>query len=170
VSGAHGRLIKLGRIVGLHGVRGWIKVHSDTRPRENIFKYRTWYVGRDGAWREIALLAGRPSGKGLVAQLAEVTDRDQARELIGAEIAVPAADLPPPEPGEVYWWQLEGLRVENLAGIELGVIQSLFETGANDVMVVVQGDMERLIPYVPQVVREVDLDTGVMRVDWEADF
>ena len=65
---------------------------------------------------------------------------------------------------------LEGLRVLNREGIELGTVSYLFETGANDVMVV-KGDREHLIPYVPeQFIVEVDFDKGEVLVDWDADF
>ena len=73
-------------------------------------------------------------------------------------------------PGEYYWADLVGLRVETVDGVELGRIEQLFETGSNDV-IVVQGDRERLVPYIwEQVVREVDLEAGVMRVDWDPEF
>jgi 16S rRNA processing protein RimM len=71
---------------------------------------------------------------------------------------------------EFYWADLIGLRVITVGGVDLGRIAQLFETGANDV-IVVQGDRERLIPYIwQQVVRDVDLAAGEMRVDWDPDF
>jgi 16S rRNA processing protein RimM len=159
----------LGRIVGLFGVQGWVKVFSYTRPREGIFDYRQWLLRRNEGWHAARLRQGRPQGKGLVAWLEGLDDRDQASEWIGADIAVEAEHLPPAGEGEYYWWQLEGLRVINSEGIELGRVGHLFETGANDVLVV-DGDRQRLIPYIPDVVRDVDLEAGVIRVEWDADF
>lgn len=159
------RLVTLGRVVGAYGVRGWVKVRSYTRPEEDILNYHTWLIGE----QEVRLVRGRAQGRGLVVKLAGYTDRDQASELVGADIAVPLGDLPPLGAGEFYWWQLEGLRVVNLEGRELGTVGYLLETGANDVLVV-SGERERLIPYIKAVVKEIDLDGGLIRVDWDVDF
>jgi 16S rRNA processing protein RimM len=153
-------------VSGLFGVRGWVKVFSDTRPRENILNYNPWLVKTREGWREMALAEGRVHGPGVIARLEGYTDRDQAQALVGAEIAVYRQQLPPAKKGEHYWVDLEGLRVVNLEGVELGTVSHLFETGANDVLVVV-GDRERLLPYTRQVIRDVDLEARVLRVDWD---
>jgi len=170
-EGDEQRFVTLGRVSGAHGIQGWVKVHSDTSPRENIVSYSPWYLLRDGRREAWKVNAGRLQGKVVVAKLAGCNDRDSAEALVGAEIAVPRAVLPATtEPGEFYWADLVGLRVETVDGVDLGRIEQLFETGANDVMVV-KGDRERLVPYIwQQVVREVDLVGGVMRVDWDPDF
>jgi 16S rRNA processing protein RimM len=147
-------------------VRGWVKVFSDTRPRENILNYSPWLVMRQGEWKEMALVEGRTHGPGVIARLEGYSDRDQAQTLVGAEIAVRRQQLPPTRAGEHYWADLEGLRVVNLQGIELGTVSHLFETGANDVLVVM-GERERLLPYTRHVIREVDLKARVLRVDWD---
>ncbi|HEX7045687.1 MAG TPA: ribosome maturation factor RimM [Burkholderiales bacterium] len=161
------RRITVGRVVGLFGVRGWVKVYSYTRPREAILQYDPWYLCLAGEWRERALAEGRMQGEGVIARLAGYEDRDTAAALVGADIAILAAQLPPTGEREYYWADLEGLRVVNLAGDELGIVSHLFETGANDVLVV-RGERERLIPFADSVVREVDLEAGVLRVDWDA--
>ena len=71
--------------------------------------------------------------------------------------------------GERGCAQLTGLDVVNTDGVELGKVKGLFETGANDVMIV-RGDRERLIPFTRFAVVEVDLDGGKMTVDWDPDF
>jgi 16S rRNA processing protein RimM len=163
--------IVVGRINGLHGVRGWVKVFSHTQPRENILSYRTWHLLRDGQWIATELLNGRQQGKGIVAHLKGCDDRDQAAALMETEIAIRREQLPEAAPGEYYWADLQGLKVINTEGIELGVVDHLLETGANDVLVVRDGDTERLIPYVfGQFVLDVALDQGVMRVDWDPEF
>ncbi len=162
-------LVTLGRIVGLFGVRGWVKVYSDTRPPEAILTYSPWRVGKGAAFRELKLAEGRPHGRGIVVRLEGCTDRDAAAKFVGSEIAVELSRLPPAKSGEYYWAQLEGLKVVNLAGQELGTVSHLFETGSNDVLVV-QDKRERLIPYTRDVIRNVDLDAGVLQVDWDADF
>ncbi len=159
----------MGRIAGVYGLHGWVKVISHTRERAGILGYRQWMVRLAEGWREFRLAGGRIQGTAVVAQLEGITDRDAAAALVGADIAVPRSQLPPLGHGTYYWTQLEGLGVVNAEGVELGRVSSLFETGANDVMVVT-GDRERLIPFVRGVVLEVDLAGGTIRVDWDPGF
>ncbi|HYW03837.1 MAG TPA: ribosome maturation factor RimM [Gammaproteobacteria bacterium] len=164
------RRVVLGRVAGLFGVHGWVKVHSDTQPRENILEYPVWQLGDAGGWQARRLIEGRVHGKGIVAQLEGCDDRATAAALLGTRIAVGRDELPPLADGEYYWTDLEGLRVRTASGRELGTVDRLMETGANDVLVV-RGERERLIPFLPdRVVTDVDLEAGVMVVDWDPDF
>lgn len=161
--------IILGRIAGVFGVKGWLKVFSETSPRENILRYPVWQLRRREGWKPYRLLEGQPHGKGIIARLEGVDDREGAAELIRAPIAIPREELPPAGPGEFYWADLEGLSVVTLDGVELGRVDRLFETGANDVMVV-KGDRERLLPFIADVVQDVSLEEGRIRVDWDPEF
>lgn len=164
-------LVTLGRISGAYGIQGWVKVHSETGPRDNIVRYSPWYLEWHGQRATRAVSAGRLQGKTVVAKLVDCDDRAAAERLIGADIRVRREQLPElSRPGEFYWTDLIGLAVETADGVSLGRIARLFETGANDV-IIVAGERERLIPYVwGQVVLEVDLDQAVMRVDWDPEF
>lgn len=171
----HQQWVPVGKVSGLFGVKGWIKVFSDTQPRENILTYSPWFVKHDGQWQEFKLLTGKAHGKGVIAHLAGCTDRDIAAELIGSEIAIKRDQLLEAAPGEYYWSDLKGLKVINLESIELGHVASMLETGANDVMVVHEvgkkGKQERLIPFVTEdTIREVNIEQGFITVDWDADF
>lgn len=161
--------IALGKIVGVFGIKGWVKVFSETRPREQIFKYSPWILELNGTVIEAELVEGKLQGKGLIASLKGFTDCDQAKQLTGAVITVPEQALPVTGKDEYYWSQLVGLNVVNLQGINLGRVKSLFETGANDVMIV-KGDEEHLIPFTEYAVIDVDLDSGMITVDWDEDF
>jgi len=161
--------VVLGTISGLYGVRGWVKVFSHTSPRTNILNYPVWYLKRSGEWVAYKLENGRAQGKGIVAQLENCQDRDQAADLMKAEIAIPRDQLPTIGLGEYYWSDLEGLSVVTEAGVDLGKVESLFETGSNDV-IVVKGERQRLLPFTQDAVKEVDLSTGVITVDWDPDF
>ena len=159
----------LGQVTGLFGVRGWIKVYSYTEPREAILGYGQWFLRRQGDWRAADVAAGKRHGKTIIVQLAGVMDRDAAAELIGSDIAVERDALSDPGDGRYYWSDLEGMQVVHRDGTELGRVRLLMATGANDVLVVA-GERERLIPFVAeQVVLDVDLAAGVIRVDWEWD-
>ncbi len=161
--------IILGRISGVFGVKGWLKVFSETAPRDNILGYPVWQVRRRDGWRDYRLLEGQPHGKGIIARLAGVDDRDQAAELTRCAVAVGRDELPPAPVDEYYWADLEGLAVVNLDGVGLGRVDHLFETGANDVMAL-KGERDRLLPFIAEVVREVDLEAGRIEVDWDPDF
>lgn len=160
----------VGRISGVYGIKGWVKVYSHTQPLENILSYNPWLIRRGKEWSAIELKAGRRQGKGIVAQLSGYHDRDQALSLRGADIAILPGQLAALEDDEFYWSDLIGLRVVNHDGIDLGQVDSLLETGANDVLLV-KGERQRLIPFVrPQVVKSIDLAADRLIVDWPADF
>ncbi len=164
------REVLLGRLVGASGIRGEVKLESWTSPRLAIFSYQPWTLRSRAGDSVISGASGREQGKGIVARLPGIDDRDRAEALRGAEIRVPRAALPPAAPGEYYWVDLEGLAVFNRAGVELGHVSHLFETAANDVMVV-GGERERLIPFiVGRFVDSVDFDERCIVVDWDPDF
>jgi 16S rRNA processing protein RimM len=98
-----------------------------------------------------------------------VNDRDAAFTCKGKQVAVPKATLPELEDNEYYWSDLIGLEVKNQQGVGFGKVADVFETGANDV-VVVKGKIERLIPFIAQTILEVSLDNQTMLVDWDEDF
>lgn len=158
----------LGRIEGIFGVAGMVKVFSYTEYRPDILEYPTWWLGQPGNWQAYTLLEAREQGKTLVAQLEGVGDREQARALLGQSIAVPREQLPALDEDTYYWSQLVGLQVLNPEGEPLGIVDHLFETGANDVLVVRAAGGEILIPYT--AVLEVDLAQKQIRVDWQADY
>ena len=165
------RRILLGRIVGAFGVRGEIKLESWTEPRTAIFHYQPWIL-RNPAGQESTLTGarGRQSGKHLVAVFPDITDRDVVEAMYGTEVYVARSALPPPKPDEYYWVDLEGLQVRTVDGVELGRASHLFSTGSNDVLVV-QGDRERMIPFVqPEFVVSVDFEANLIVVDWDPEF
>ncbi len=165
------RLVVIGKVVGVHGVQGWVKLESYTEPRAKIFDYRPWLVEAAGKRSEVDEVSGRAQGKGLIAKLSGIDDRDVAAALIGASIRIPRSRLPKSKPGEFYWVDLEGLDVVTTLGVPLGKVGHLFSTGANDVMVVSDGLRERLIPFVHgQFVVSIDMDQARITVDWDPEF
>jgi 16S rRNA processing protein RimM len=159
----------LGRISGLFGVKGWVKVYSYTEPREAVLDYDRWLLSGKNGWQEATVAEGQRHGKTVIVRINGYDDRDKAAGLIGTEIGVPREELPETDSDHYYWSDLEGLSVVHRDGTELGKVDYLLETGANDVMVV-KGETERLIPFVMgKVVLGVDLTKGEIRVDWEWD-
>lgn len=172
----------LGRVIGVHGVRGWIKVHSDTQPRENILSYPAWWLKHREGWQETKLVDSQHTPKNVLALIEGVQDRDAAEQLRGTEIAIPRTMLPATEADEYYWTDLIGCEVFNTSGVRFGITTRLFETGANDVLEVrderpLQDDEKRpngpniLVPWVrPDVVVEVNIEQQKIVVDWDPDF
>ena len=161
--------ICVGHIIGVQGVKGWVKVFSDTSPRENILKYSPWKI-QTGEKIMNVVVKGRLQGKNVIAQIDGVKDRDQAAELTGSKIYIAPEQIPELGKGEYYWSDLIGMKVESLESEPLGIIETMMETGANDVMVL-QGDRERLIPFViDEIVRKVDLVNKRVIVNWKPDY
>jgi len=165
--GAH-KHVALGYISAVHGIKGWVKIHSWTRPMEAILEYQPWLLGEDKS--PVKLVDGRKQGKGLVALLPGVEDREQAITLVGTQIFVGRDQLPATAADEYYWSDLLGLEVHTTSGEILGRVEKLMETGANDVLVI-QGKREHLVPFVQgQYVIHVDLEAGRIEVDWDPEF
>ncbi len=166
---ADGELILVGRILGAQGIKGWVRVYSHTSPRENIVNYGPWLLDRDGQ-RQWLEFSGRVQGRHVVAKLDGIDDRNQAEALAGCELYIRARQLPRLPAGDYYWSELIGLEVETLSAEPLGIVESMLETGADDVMVL-SGERQRLIPFViDEIVREIDLEARRMVVDWSPEF
>ncbi len=160
--------VALGYISAVHGIKGWVKVHSWTRPMEAILGYQPWLLGEEK--RPVKIVDGRKQGKGLVALLPGFEDRETAVTLVGQQLFVGRDQLPETVENEYYWSDLEGLDVHTTKGEVLGRVERLMETGANDVLVI-RGDRERLVPFVQgQYVIRVDLEAGLIVVDWDPEF
>jgi 16S rRNA processing protein RimM len=147
-----------------------LKVLSYTDAPLGILQHRVWQVGNGESWLLYEMISGRAHGAGVVAQLAGIDDRDQARALAGMFVAVQRDQLGTAAKNEFFWADLEGLQVVTKDGVMLGQVSHLFATGANDVMVVQPPDVgrvQRLIPFTRQVVQNVDLDEGLIIVDWD---
>lgn len=164
--------VVLGRVAGLYGLRGWVKVFSYTEPREGISEYNPLYLKAGDSWREYSVLAGRAQGKSIVISFKGIEDRDNAATLIGCDIAINRSQLPDLEPGEFYWSDLQGLSVVTTDGADLGTVDYIFATGANDVVVVKDNNgKEHLIPFLrDEVILDIDLAQQRMQVDWDPDF
>ena len=151
-------------------MRGWVRVWSATSPRDRLLEYQQ-FNGVSKRWQgELNVVGAKPQGRFLAYKFAGFDDSEMAQRLNGVELQILRSALPATEEGEYYWHDLIGLQVATIAGVDLGLIVEMLETGANDVMVV-QGDRRRWLPFIlPDVVTEIDLVAGTCRVDWDPDF
>ncbi|TXJ03326.1 MAG: ribosome maturation factor RimM [Acinetobacter sp.] len=171
--------LQIGQLRSAYGLNGWLWVYSNTEPMTNMFDYLPWYIETNAGWQSIDVKRWKPHGKGLVVALKGVDDRTAADNLVGATIWIAKSQLPKADVDEYYWSDLKGLTVLGLNAeeqeVNLGQIFELFETGANDVMVVkatvdsVDAE-ERMIPWHKDVVQRVDLEAGRIYVNWGVDY
>jgi len=168
--------ILLGKISGVHGIKGWVKVFSYTSPRVKITEYSRWYMkpNKNQSWVAQDLIDGKEQGKNIIAKLDGVNYRDEAQALIGTEIAIHKDQLEVLAQDEYFWRDLIGLSVETITGQKLGELDWIFDVGSNDVIVVKDNSsveiIEHLLPYIDNVIKSVDLDKSLMIVDWDPEF
>lgn len=180
----------LGKVGKVHGIKGWVRVISFTEEADGILDYPLLKLGFEsslapriggeagttGTLERVEIDEFKRQPKGLIAHFKGIDTPEEARLLNGATLSVERAKLPDLASEEFYWYQLEGLAVINQQDECFGRVKGLLETGANDVLVVAAtedsiDDRERLIPYLrDSVVRQVNLDEGQLRVEWDADF
>jgi 16S rRNA processing protein RimM len=159
----------MGWIVAPFGVKGWVKLKVFTEAPDGLLNYPAWWLGTANGWQKYEVTEAEFHAKGLVVRLEGVFDRTGAEALSGMNVGVPREAFPEPEADEFYWSDLIGLDVVNRQDEPLGKIEGLLETGANDVLVV-QGERERLIPYVASTIVAVDLQSRRVIVDWHSDY
>ena len=162
-------LVIMERIVAPYGVQGWVKVLPDTEAIDGLLEHDVWQVGKDNAWQARKLKSGKVHNDVLVVKLEGVNDRDAALTCKGMLVAVPRGSLPELDETEFYWSDLIGLIVRNKQNVEFGKIIDVFETGANDV-IVVKGEIERLIPFAEHTIVDVNIEKQTMLVDWDEDY
>lgn len=163
-------LLLVGKIVSPHGVKGWNKIVSYTEPAANIFKYQPWQLKHRGILQTIRLMNHQAQHGNLLIQIEGCQDRETAQGFCGIGIYIDRQQLPPLEPGTYYQTDLQGLNVYNRQAVLLGKVAQVMPTGSNDVLVV-EGKKRHLIPFlIGQSIDAVDLEKGVIQVDWDEDF
>jgi 16S rRNA processing protein RimM len=164
-------LVIMGYVKGSFGVKGWVRLHTDTEFTDGLLEYPVWWLGKNDQWSAFTLVEGAVQAKGLVAKFEGINTPEQAAALRGSSVAISRTLLPEPDEDEFYWGDLVGLQVNNLDNQRLGQVDHLLETGANDVLVVVGDDQRQiLVPFVGPIVRSVDMAQKVITVDWQLDY
>ena len=160
--------IYLGKISGVHGIKGWLKIHSFSSPPENILNYPKWIINNQGEEECYSVEQGRKQNNKIVVKLEKIDDRNTAESLINSKIQILRSDLPKLSNENYYWSDLVGLSVLNSEETVIGKIESLIETTANDIMVINTSKNERvLVPFVMhEIIKEVNLELNYVKIDW----
>jgi 16S rRNA processing protein RimM len=173
--------IEVGRILDAWGIQGWFKVGPFSADPEALFSSKRWFLMPpergarhfDGVVR-LSIRQAKMHADTVVAQAADIADRNAAEQLRGARIFIPRSSFPTAAQDEYYWVDLMGLSVVNREGLALGQVRELLSTGPQTVLVIadeVDGKViERMIPFVSAYVDEVDLPGRRIAVDWQADY
>lgn len=177
--------IAVGRVRGAWGIAGSIRVEPFNAPRDSVLRSaRRWWlvvpVERRGPGsargavapvvRELRITRCRTQGDALVAQAQGLADRTAAEALKGCEVHVSRADFPPPAEGEYYWVDLVGCAVIGQEHAPLGTVTALDDHGAHPILVMSDGERERLVPFAGDYILKVDLVARLIEVDWHADW
>ncbi|MBS0359235.1 MAG: ribosome maturation factor RimM [Proteobacteria bacterium] len=163
------KTIVVGRIGSSYGVKGWAKIQSFTVPVDNILDYQPWLVWHKSKWETMEIREARAHGNGIIAKIPNCKNCEEVKLYANAEISVYRSQLPKLPDDEYYCNDFIGLKVLNQQGLELGIIEKVIQTGANDVLHV-KGEKEMLIPYLPHVILKVNLIDKTLLVDWDNDF
>lgn len=163
-------LIAIGKIVSTHGLNGTCKVYSYAESL-SVFKPNSLiHLKQDRGQQKIFEIKWvKPHSGVMLLALKKVTNRNQAQQLIGSEIWIERNKLPEIEEGAYYWCDIIGLSVFTTDNRYLGRVTSIIATGSNDVYVVRNQDNsdkpEVLVPAIESVVREINLEQQMLRVD-----
>lgn len=166
--------VLVGTIGKPYGIKGWVKVNSYTEPVSNILDYQPWYLEapRKSSFSPtlIEIIDSRLHGQQILMLFANCTTPESACLYTNYKIYVDRKRFFPLAEREYYWTDLEGLKVYTCENVYLGIIQTIFATGANDVLVIV--DKKRhLIPFLlDQTIKSIDLENKIMIVDWDVAF
>ncbi len=160
----------MARVAAPFGIKGWLKLQTFTEYADSLAEFKTWYLSSPQGWQAVQVEDFAVNNKAVVVKLKGCEDRTQAERFSKRDIAVPRDWLDKEADGEYYWIDLIGAEVVNEVGEHLGRVETLMETGANDVLVVKSATAETLIPFIEQYLRHVDRDKKIITVSWDKNW
>lgn len=152
-------LVSVGKVLRHQGNKGEMRVLPYIDKPDQFERFNHLYLEHKILGRVQRKIKGvRSHGKFIALLVEGCGTMDDARAFSGSDLMVEAGELEPLPEGEYYWYQLEGLEVYCEDGAYLGILDSFYETGSNDVYVVRNGSKEALIPATTEVIREIDIE------------
>ena len=163
------KTINIGKVIGLHGVKGWLKILSFSSPPENIFNYKSLIISNKYINQIFHIEDSRKQGKKILIKLDNIDDRTSAESLKESDIYIQRSDLPQLSEDTYYWEDLLGFNVFNQNNIKIGNVDSFIETGSNDVLIVkTRKNKNILIPFIMnKSIKVVNIESHYITVDWE---
>lgn len=167
-------LIVVGHIFGAWGVQGWVRIKPYSSDADALLSVKTWWLDKPEL-HDVDVRQAKLHGGDVVAQLVGIADRNAAENLKGTQVQVARSRFPALDDGEFYWSDLIGLQVVNLDAVVLGQVLGLMDNGAHPILRVAASQdsrpaEERLIPFVDQFVKQVDLAQKTITVDWGLEY
>ena len=169
-------LTPVGHITGAYGIRGGIRISPYSSDADALLNVKTWWLDKPSLHAVEVRTAKMHSGD-VVATLADLSDREVAEALKGASVQVSRSEFPELPDDEYYWSDLIGLDVVNLQGEALGKVTDMMHNGAQSILRItpvpdpaIEKAPERLVPFVDQFVKTVDLEAKKITVDWGLDY
>ena len=158
-------LLVIGKITGTHGIKGMVKVHLYSGD-DRTLRAATEIILRhgDGKQQILTVISLQGHGRKTLLTLKGYASITEALSLVGGELVARRDQFPEPDEDEYYWADLVGLRVVTDAGIELGTLKEIIETGSNDVYVCKGEEREILLPAIAEVIKLIDTEKKVMKV------
>lgn len=155
-------LLAIGKIVKTHSLKGAVKISSYLESDSVVAKLKKIYIEMEKGPEPFCLKSVSLKKKGFLIELAGIESINAAEQLVGREVLIPSDQLDPLPEGEYYWKDLIGLAVRTEEGEDIGIIESIFPTGSNDVYVCRERNREILLPAIPEVIKSIDLKKGEM--------
>ena len=161
-----GNLVRVGRVSKAHSIKGELKIQPDFGSPEDFRAYKVVVLVHPGteSRQVFDVIRCRPQAKIVILELKGVADRTLAESLCGLEVWIDQASLPKLPEDEFYWHDLVGLQVETESGRRLGEVKTLFATGGHDILVVIGGGHEYLIPLEKEFLLKKDSEAGILTV------
>lgn len=166
-------LVAVARTAGAYGVRGWVRVVLLGTGEALVQTGDWWFVSLRGEKRALTPEDIKTHGDVLLVKFEEITNKEDADKLRG-QIAIPRSEFPDLNEGEHWVTDLEGCRVVNNAGVDLGTVDCVVDNGGQSVLkILFEADGKkktRLIPMVPAYVENVDTESSIITVDWDPEW
>lgn len=172
-------LIQVGHIAGAYGLRGGVRVTPYSMDADALLSVKTWWIDKPSL-RPVQTRSAKYHSGDVTATLVDVTDREAAEALKGATVQVSRSDFPELPEDEYYWTDLIGLDTVNLQGEALGKVSDMMHNGAQSILRITPVPdpnaapdakaPERLVPFVDQYVKTVDLQARLITLDWGLDY